>query len=350
MRKYGYKYDNLNRLQKAIYQKPNSTYPVTNMYNEELVYDMNGNIQHLKRNGDLDDPEASSVVQIDDLKYTYDDNKKNQLKEVTDSSTHPKGFTDDDNATNDTDYGYDDNGNLTSDLNKKIDKIRYNHLNLPTYIKFLVIGNIEYLYDATGQKVMKTVTDGTTVTQTDYLDGFQYTDSVLNFFPHAEGYVNVTYCAECAEGEKLKFDYVYHYVDHLGNVRVSYGLDRGTQELKILEENHYYPFGLKHTRYNSIRKQYDMDPFGTHTTINTTTDGLLNKYKFQGQERQDELGLNWDSFKWRNYDYAIGRFMSIDPLAEDYTHNSPYAFAENKVIRRVRRSFCKSNSTMEWCF
>lgn len=40
------------------------------------------------------------------------------------------------------------------------------------------------------------------------------------------------------------------------------------------------------------------------------------KYKCQGQERQDELGLNWDSFKYRNYDYAIGRFMSIDPAPQ----------------------------------
>jgi RHS repeat-associated protein len=54
-------------------------------------------------------------------------------------------------------------------------------------------------------------------------------------------------------------------------------------------------------------------------------------YKYQEQERQDELGLNWDSFKWRNYDYTIGRFMSVDPLAMDYEYNSPYAFAENKV-------------------
>ncbi|MET3034348.1 DUF4329 domain-containing protein [Flavobacterium johnsoniae] len=56
------------------------------------------------------------------------------------------------------------------------------------------------------------------------------------------------------------------------------------------------------------------------------------KYKFQEQERQDELGLNWDSFKWRNYDYAIGRFMSIDPLAEKYSFQSPYNFSENRVI------------------
>ncbi|WP_262486801.1 RHS repeat-associated core domain-containing protein [Flavobacterium rivuli] len=55
-------------------------------------------------------------------------------------------------------------------------------------------------------------------------------------------------------------------------------------------------------------------------------------YKYQGQERQDELGLNWDSFKYRNYDYAIGRFMSIDPLAEKYAFQSPNNFASNKVI------------------
>lgn len=60
-------------------------------------------------------------------------------------------------------------------------------------------------------------------------------------------------------------------------------------------------------------------------------DGSFN-YKYQGQERQDELGLNWDSFKWRNYDYAIGRFMSVDKLAEDYSHQSPYVFAQNRVI------------------
>src|SRR5690554_6073220 len=55
-------------------------------------------------------------------------------------------------------------------------------------------------------------------------------------------------------------------------------------------------------------------------------------YKFQGQERQDELGLNWDSFKYRNYDYAIGRFMSIDPLAEDYSYQSVYQFASNQPV------------------
>jgi RHS repeat-associated protein len=56
------------------------------------------------------------------------------------------------------------------------------------------------------------------------------------------------------------------------------------------------------------------------------------KYKYQGQERQDELGLNWDSFKWRNYDYAIGRFMSIDPLSEKYSYQSHYNFQRIELL------------------
>jgi RHS repeat-associated protein len=62
------------------------------------------------------------------------------------------------------------------------------------------------------------------------------------------------------------------------------------------------------------------------------SDAGLYKYKYQGQERQDELGLNWDSFKWRNYDYAIGRFFNIDPLSEKYNYQSHYNFSENRVV------------------
>ena len=57
------------------------------------------------------------------------------------------------------------------------------------------------------------------------------------------------------------------------------------------------------------------------------------KYKYNGQEWQDELGLNWDSFKWRHYDPEIERFMSFDPLAEKYIKWTPYAFAGNQVVQ-----------------
>jgi RHS repeat-associated protein len=345
-RSYGYLYDNLNRLHKAIYQKPGSVVPVTDMYNEEMDYDLNGNIQWLKRNGDLDDPYATFAIEIDNLTYAYDAQKKNQLIEVTDATTHPKGFTDEIDPNNSQDYLYDDNGNMVRDSNKHIQSIRYNHLNLPQQINFDNANKIEFLYDAKGIKVQKKVTNGTVETVTNYLNGFQYTNGLLSYFPHAEGYVNVTRCASCEKKFQNLYDYVFNYTDQLGNVRMSWALDKTTSLLKIVEENHYYPFGLKHTHYNIDHKHFEMQ-ISTDGGVNTAGlpmtkmaqvsagNGSIqvdNKYRFQGQERQDELGLNWDSFKYRNYDYAIGRFMNIDPLTEEYNTWSPYAFSGNRVI------------------
>jgi RHS repeat-associated protein len=63
---------------------------------------------------------------------------------------------------------------------------------------------------------------------------------------------------------------------------------------------------------------------------------LKNKENtFQNQRFDDDLGLNWVQFKWRNHDPQIGRFIEIDPLANDYVYNSTYAFSENRVINAV---------------
>ncbi|NJO25480.1 MAG: hypothetical protein HC867_06530 [Bacteroidia bacterium] len=59
---------------------------------------------------------------------------------------------------------------------------------------------------------------------------------------------------------------------------------------------------------------------------------LENKKKFVSQELDDDFGVNWYQFKFRNHDPQIGRFIQIDPLATDYAHNSTYAYAENRPI------------------
>ena len=81
----------------------------------------------------------------------------------------------------------------------------------------------------------------------------------------------------------------------------------------VVQTDDYYPFGLT---FNSYQRE----------------NSVPNRWKFQGQEHVDDLGLNWDSFKWRNHQPDIGRFFNIDPLASKYVYNSPYAFAENRVI------------------
>lgn len=322
-RKYSYRYDALNRMKDAIYQRPHNNIPVTNSYNENLTYDKNGNIVTLNRNGVYDDPVYE--FEMDNLSYTYSTTNPNQLMKVSDSTNNPNGFRDGTNT--DDDYSYDDNGNMLTDKNKGITQnIRYNHLNLPVSIDFGGNGNISYLYTATGQKLMKEVVQDGVGIRTEYLDGFQYENGVLEFFPTAEGYVKFTR----TEAKKF-FNYVYNYTDHLGNIRLSYGWDNNDNVLKILEENHYYPFGLKHDNYNLGRKEFDK--YGIYPIVEL--EECVNcsyKYKYNGKEYQDELGLNMTAMDYRQYDNAIGRFNSIDALAEMNYFSSPYIFANNNPI------------------
>lgn len=303
LRKYGYQYDGLNRLLNSIYQKSGL---ITNAYNENLTYDKNGNIISLNRFG-LEDQQLGKL-QIDALTYEYKTDSPNQLIKVTDGTAgnDARGFIDG-NKTGD-DYTYDSNGNLISDKNKKITEIRYNHLNLPTKITFGTNDNIIYIYNATGQKLEKIVTDKAVITKTLYLGGFQYKNDVLQYFPTAEGYVNNT-----VTNGTNNYNYVFNYTDHLGNIRVSYKKN-SLNVLETLEENNYYPFGLKHEGYNTVNNQPNY------------------KYKYNGKELQDELGLNMYDYGFRNYAPDLGRWMNIDPLAETARRFSPYTYALNNPV------------------
>ncbi|HNP31805.1 MAG TPA: DUF6443 domain-containing protein [Flavobacterium sp.] len=340
-RKYGYKYDNLDRLINAIYQKPGATTVVTNSYNESVTYDKNGNISSINRKGDLDSETAN--INIDNLTYSYDPNKQNRLMKVFDSSNHPEGFKDDSDGLTDPadDYSYDDSGNLVTDQNKNIiTPITYNNLNLPVKIVF---GNdfntrIEYLYDALGNKVKKLVSQycstcsgGLGVVTTDYLDGFVYNNNVLKFFPHEQGYVNNT-----VSGGNNVYNYVFNYTDHLGNIRLSYTWNAATNSAKILEENQFYPFGLKHGKYNSDSYVFvptsDTNGYNSGIIGKTSTTRNPYQYKYNGNEFQDELSFNTYDYGSRNYDPAIGRWMTMDSMSEKFNSSTPYSYAFNSPL------------------
>ena len=303
VRNYGYKYDSLNRLKDATYQKSNS---VTHNYDENLTYDKNGNIVTLLRYTHNSDGQIGAM-KMDELTYDYKSPTSNQLMKVTEgpNGNVSQGFIDG-NTTGD-DYVYDANGNMTVDKNKGITAITYNHLNLPTKIVFGTTGSISYVYSGSGQKVQKVVTENTTVTTTDYLGGYQYKNTVLQFFPTVEGYVKNTLVSGTNS-----YSYVFNYTDHLGNVRLSYTKNPSANALTILEESNYYPFGLKHNGYNIDNFQPEY------------------KYQYNGKELQDELQLNLYDFGARNYDPAIVRFTSFDPVL--HYKQSPYvAFYNNPV-------------------
>ena len=262
---------------------------------------------------------------------------------VTDavSTTDSKlGFSDG-NIVGD-DFAYDANGNMIQDLNKKVKtgttttasltKIVYNHLNLPLEIFFANTQKINYIYNALGIKLRKIVTLGTTTLETtDYINGFQYLQAAsvslavptMQFFPTPEGYVNF---------DAGVFKYVYNYTDHLGNVRLSYTKNNTTGLAVIMDENQYYPFGLKHSNYNTTV----MKLRGSNIQVAVGTAGTVvmpkNLYLFGGKEFQDELGLDWYDFGARMLDRQLGIWRTPDPLAETSRRYSPYAYALDNPI------------------
>jgi RHS repeat-associated protein len=59
------------------------------------------------------------------------------------------------------------------------------------------------------------------------------------------------------------------------------------------------------------------------------------KYKFNGKELQDELGLNMYDYGARNYMADLGRTSTIDPLAEKFYSFSPQSFLNNNPLTFV---------------
>lgn len=180
----------------------------------------------------------------------------------------------------------------------------------------------------------------------------QYAGNVLQFFPTSEGYVKATPINRT--NTEFSFNYIYNHTDHFdkraqstalsevcerSSVRVSYTLDSQTGKLRIVDEHHYYPFGLRHEVHYPSGNRLDFHP---STTLNGGQVGdpvqLINvtkteyMYRYNGKEWQDELGLDWYDYHARNFDAAIGRrctefievWMNVDPLANQYRRWSPY--------------------------
>ena len=322
LRNYYYTYDALNRITRGHFGS-NSKYNL-----DKVTYDKNGNIKNLQRGlvKSAGDPLVVSSSYLDNLVYTY--NSGNKLLKVNEGlfGARNEGFKDGTNTNND--YVYDVNGNMTIDRNKGISSIAYNHLNLPTSVAIndqarSNTGNISYIYDATGVKLKKIVSGGSSLT-TEYAGNYIYENGQLQFFNTSEGYVE--------PNGNGGYDYIYHLKDQVNNVRITYSdkdndgkIDvlRNNLDIdgdddyahEILHERNYYPFGLQHKGYNN------------------DIVGVKNNHKqFQDQEFTEDLGLNTHEWKYRVSDPAIGRFWQVDPLSEDYEWQSVFSFASNQPI------------------
>ncbi len=221
-------------------------------------------------------------------------------------------------------YTYDHNGNQILDKNKGITSIELNIFNLPVTVIFENGNKIKYTYSADGIKLSKELINNNNVIiqKQDYLNGIEYANNSLQFFKSKEGYIEPT--------GNDNFVYVYEYKDYLQNTRTSFmdsdndghidivknnidGDGDGDFAQEIREEKSYYPFGLRHNGYGIIR-------------------GREHQYAFGGKELENSFNLNWYDFGARRYNPETGRWLSYDPLAENYIAWSPYNTSFNNPI------------------
>lgn len=121
-----------------------------------------------------------------------------------------------------------------------------------------------------------------------------------------------------------KNGYVYAYVSNQSDQDVYFdNLKVGIARGHIIEENHYYAYGLRIAAISS-RKPADVNE-----------GKLKNDYLYNDKELFDDADLDWYDYGFRNYDPQIGRFVQIDPLTDDYPFLTPYLYAGCDPINKV---------------
>jgi RHS repeat-associated protein len=343
-----YKYDQLNRIKKQEgFNIITNTPEANNAYSMALEYDPNGNIQKLLRNG------TAATPAMDSLNYyyynangtTYRDDPTspfatNKLAFATDYTSNTINYTDDIDNQPINNYSYDAIGNLIRDNKEGIPAIKWN---LQNKITAVVKGNGKnafYSYDALGNRIKKVVYNGANVPSTQYYvrdaqgntmaiyevknnnviwaEQHLYGSSRLGIYkPDINLAITPATLPALSTTSTTRNTTEYELTNHLGNVLVTITDSRtnNNNTATLLNATDYYAFGMAmpDRKYN----------------LNNTK----NRYGFNGKENDEETGTQ--DYGFRVYNPALGKFLSVDPLADEYAWNSTYSFAENDVIRSI---------------
>jgi RHS repeat-associated protein len=434
---YGYKYDQLNRIVRmnAYNGLNNATNTFTaaalDEYKERVSYDANGNILTYLRNA------TTNRLLMDNLTYNYKPDN-NQLDNVTDAAADApnneySNYNDIKQGQAANNYTYDEIGNLITDASEHITNIEWN-----VYGKIKSISktkpdntiiNIEYTYDASGNRISKTVatqtanynvhktfyvrdasgnvmsvyekTEGQTSSNLTQIELHMYGSSRLGivntsvdvssgniaqpvagittftrgnkFFELSNhlGNVLVTITdkklvvipqgSEClpgtapailnvyirntqptyVAGQEINFlpnlfasapnDQFEAYIDpNLPNCVPPTNLPAGSYFMAdVVAANDYYPFGM-----NMPERKYSL--------------GNSYRYGFNGKERDNSTGEGNLDFGARVMDVRLGKWLSIDPLVDEYPSVSPYNYSINNPIYYIDRGGMEPEPYYKW--
>ncbi len=286
-----------------------TTFTATNAFDETFNFGSGkyGKIVNHTKNNNVG-------TSLDNLTYNYVASSP-RTANVNDISGNILGHNQNGQATSGNIYTYDLNGNQNKDPYRGVTNITYNFLNLPTLIDFGGGKKVEMTYDAAGVMLTKKVynTGAVLVENRTYNNGLEFVaygtgNQTLELVHHSQGYYKPSVSR-----------HVYTIKDHLGNTRIVYTDANNDGSIaqtsaEILDENHYYAYGMEMT-----------DP--------SWYNGTEYKYKFNGIERTESLGLNIDLALYRGLDPVLGKWYQVDPKAEKAGYNmSPYCAMGNSPV------------------
>jgi len=125
--------------------------------------------------------------------------------------------------------------------------------------------------------------------------------------------------------EKTGFLYVYTSNESAQDIMFD-NLVLAVNSGPLIEETHYYPFGLTMA--------------GISSTAIKSVNYAENRLKYNGKELQskefeDGSGLELYNYGKRMQDPQLGRWHSIDSLTEAHYEASPYAYVVNDPVKRI---------------
>ena len=204
-------------------------------------------------------------------------------------------------------FSYDANGNQTTAPNNQT--ITYNYLNQPQLVKSGSTVKHKFSYLADGRKFASL----DKIKSADNINkdgGLAYVGSSVFIIKEGkyDGFESTNFSAGRIVRSGSDYAVQYHITDHLGSVRVV--LD---QNKNILEQNDYYPFGLRHP----------------NTSLKTTA----NRYRYNGKEEVSATATS--DYGARQYSAEFCQWMQVDPLSEKYYSWSPYNFCVGNPLKYV---------------
>jgi RHS repeat-associated protein len=369
---YSYKYDQLNRLtgQDAFNLGYNGTtnnwdslHSMGDYLKERIAYDGNGNITRYLRNSI-----SGATAGMDSLTYKYYAGT-NRLRFIKDSVTSAwiskqDNLIEDLKSQPDSNYAYDEIGNLVKDNKDSITSIKWNVYGKITEINRIASATkpatkIQYTYDALGNRISQVVTTADDIAYTWYVRDAQGnllstytthgTDTDLSslglnqteLYLYGSSRLGVYTLSEGVGGGPDGMDYFggtsygrgykqYELSNHLGNVLTTISdrkiaVPSDTNSSLI---DHYDPL---------ILGAQDYYPFGMLSRVAVPNDDPLYRFGFNGKMNDNDVkGLgNELDYGARIYDPRIGKFLSLDPLQKKYPWYTPYQFAGNSPIKFI---------------